>query len=78
MTKFLEVQNGAQFAVGDRSNRGFAGCSAESYNSNPIPLATLPVGSYVCVRTNQGRISQFRLNGYQGTTMKLGYTTWAN
>jgi hypothetical protein len=36
------------------------------------------VGSYVCVKTNQGRISQFRLNGYSGTTMNLGYTTWAN
>ena len=43
-----------------------------------VPLADIPPGTYVCVKTNQGRISQFRVNGFMGTTMKLGYTTWAN
>ena len=78
MNKMISPRNGAQLALGDGSNRGFAGCSTETYSANPIPIWSIPVGTYVCVRTNQGRTSQFRLNGYVGTTMKLGYTTWVN
>ncbi len=70
--------NGAQFARGDGSNRGFAGCSTASYSSGRLDFASIPVGTYVCVRTSQGRISQFRVNGYSGTALELGYTTWAN
>jgi hypothetical protein len=76
---FLAPQNGAMIAVGDRSNRGFAGCSRAAFSSARVPLAAVPVGSYVCVRTNQGRISQFRVNGISGgpvKTLQLGYTTW--
>lgn len=78
VAKFITPRNGAKLALGDRSNRGFAGCSTESFSGNRISIWQLPVGSYVCVKTNKGRISQFRLNGYTGTTMNLGYTTWAN
>lgn len=76
--KYIKPINGAKLAVGNKSNRGFAGCKTETFSSAQVSIWTLPVGSYVCVKTNQGRISQFRLNGYAGTTMKLGYTTWAN
>ncbi|MGV3649866.1 MAG: peptidase inhibitor family I36 protein [Devosia sp.] len=76
--KYLTPRNGALLAVGDRSNRGFAGCSAASFSGDRVPLWSIPVGSYVCARTDQGRISQFRVNGFTGTTMNLGYTTWAN
>jgi len=76
--KYVTPRNGAQLALGDRSNRGLDGCRVAAFSSNSIPLWDMPVGSYVCVKTNQGRISQFRLNGYTGTTMNLGYTTWAN
>ncbi len=76
---YLTPRGGAQMAVGDRSNRGFAGCSAASFSSNRVPLASVPVGSYVCVRTDEGRISQFRMNAISGgspRTLTLGYTTW--
>ncbi|MFT6658182.1 SH3 domain-containing protein [Maritalea sp.] len=76
--KYIKPINGAKLAVGDKSNRGFSGCKTEAFSTAQVSIWTLPVGSYVCVKTNQGRISQFRLNGYTGTTMKLGYTTWAN
>lgn len=76
--KYITPRNGALIAVGDGSNRGFAGCSAESFSSNRVPLGAIPVGTYVCVKTNAGRISQFRVNGFTGTTMNIGYTTWAN
>lgn len=75
----LEPQNGAQIAVGDRSNRGYAGCARASYSGDGVPLMSVPVGSYVCVRTNEGRISQFRVNALTPAsprTLTLGYTTW--
>jgi len=74
--KFIKPINGAKLAVGDKSNRGFAGCKTATYSASQVSIWSLPVGSYVCVKTNMGRISQFRLNGYAGTKMKLGYTTW--
>jgi type II secretory pathway pseudopilin PulG len=77
--RYLKPVNGAQMAVGDRSNRGFAGCSIASYSSARVNINALPVGSYVCMKTNAGRISQFRVNAVQGGAvkkMKLGYTTW--
>ncbi len=76
--KMISPRSGALLALGDGSNRGFAGCNTASYSANPIPLPNMPVGTYVCVKTDQGRISQFRVNGFTGTTMNIGYTTWAN
>jgi hypothetical protein len=76
---YLEPRGGAQMAVGDRSNRGFAGCSSASYSTARVPLGDIPVGSYVCVRTDEGRISQFRMNAISPgspKTLSLGYTTW--
>lgn len=78
LEKYITPRNGAGIAVGDGSNRGFAGCSVASFSNASVPLASIPTGTYVCVKTNQGRISQFRVNGFVGTTMKLGYTTWKN
>jgi len=76
---YYEPSGGAQMAVGDRSNRGFAGCSSATYSTSRVHINRVPVGSYVCVRTNEGRISQFRVNGVTSgpnRTFTLGYTTW--
>ena len=76
--KYITPKNGAMIAVGDGSNRGFEGCSEESFQTERVPLEDMPEGTYVCMKTDEGRISQFRVNGFLGTSMKLGYTTWAN
>lgn len=76
---YIEPQNGARIAIGDRSNRGRDGCAAASFSASRAPLADIPVGSYVCVRTNEGRISQFRMNAISAgspKTLSIGYTTW--
>ena len=77
---YLTPRNGATMWVGDGSNRNLAGCaSGGAYSSNRVALSSLPVGTYVCVRTNQGRYSQFRVNSLSGgypKTLVLGYTTW--
>ena len=72
----LEPRHGATVALGDGSNRGFSGCWGATYSGDPIAFSHLTVGTYVCVKTNEGRISQFRVNGYDGTTLKIGFTTF--
>jgi len=77
--RYLKPQNGAKMAVGDRSNRGFSGCAAETFSTHRVNINHVPVGSYVCMKTNAGRISQFRVNAVYGGAfkkMRLGYTTW--
>lgn len=76
--KYLVPKSPARLALGDGSNRGYEGCVGEAFSSDRVPLEDLPVGTYVCAKTDQGRISQFRINGFNGTTMKLGYTTFNN
>ena len=77
---YLTPRNGARIWVGDGSNRNLAGCSSGGpYSTARVPLASVPVGTYVCVRTNQGRYSQFRVNSLSGgypKTLNIGYTTW--
>jgi len=77
--RYLNPRSGAKMAVGDRSNRGYYGCSAAHFSTHRVNINAIPVGSYVCVKTNAGRISQFRVNGIYGGAvkkMRLGYTTW--
>jgi len=76
---YLVPRNGAQIGVGNRRNRGFAGCSTARYTSSRVSLSDVPVGSYVCMKTNEGRISQFRMNNISSGSPKilqLGFTTW--
>lgn len=76
--KYLSPKGSARLALGDGSNRGYEGCVGEDFSAERVPLEDMPVGTYVCAKTDQGRISQFRVNGFIGTTMKLGYTTFNN
>lgn len=76
---YLVPRGGARIGVGDRSNRGFAGCSGARFTTERVSLRDIPAGSYVCVRTGEGRISQFRVNAVSGgspRTLSIGYTTW--
>lgn len=76
---YITPRNGAQLGVGNRSNRNYAGCAAARFSNARVSLRDVPVGSYVCVRTNEGRISQFRVNAISAGSPKvlsIGYTTW--
>ena len=77
-TRRLAPRNGAKIAVGDGSNRGLAGCRAAAFDTTSIRIEDLAIGTYVCVQTSEGRISQFRVNRFDGGTMQIGFTTWAN
>lgn len=80
--KFLTPRNGAQASISGPRNRGYRDCSRADFSSRSISLGELPVGTYVCVRTNEGRISEFRLNALvpsgELTTLRIGFTTWRN
>lgn len=78
VARFLNPRNGAALSLTNGAQRGFAGCSAASFSGNRIPLWQLNPGTYVCYRTDQGRIGEFRVNSFSGSTMNIGYTTWAN
>jgi hypothetical protein len=55
------------------------GCMALPLTTSRIPIASLPVGTYVCALTTHGRYSQFRVNAPVGPspgTLVIGYTTW--
>ncbi|MBI1494780.1 hypothetical protein [Halocynthiibacter styelae] len=77
--KFMTPLNGASIAVGDRTNRGFLGCSNAAFSYDSVPVRAIPVGSYICVKTSEGRVSQFRMNDYAAgspASLRIGYTTW--
>ena len=76
---YITPINGAKISVGNRRNRGYAGCAAARYSRGRVSLSDIPVGSYICVKTNEGRISQFRVNEISRRSpkvLKIGYTTW--
>lgn len=77
-SRFITPVNGASLALGDGSNRGFAGCFTESFDADPVPLEAVSVGTYVCAKTGAGRISQFRINAIAPSSLSIGYTTWSH
>lgn len=79
--RYVTPRNGAQIATArerDRS-RGRDGCARAEYTSDRLSMDRLRVGSWLCVRTSEGRISEFRVNEIRGGSpysLVLGYTTW--
>ncbi|MEM7059943.1 MAG: hypothetical protein AAF557_20365 [Pseudomonadota bacterium] len=76
---YITPRGRAKIGVGNRRNRGRDGCARARYTNSRVSLRDIPVGSYICVKTNEGRISQFRVNALTGSspkTLKIGYTTW--
>jgi hypothetical protein len=76
--RYLEPRGRAQISVGDGSNRDFPGCAIAQYSATRVALSAIPVGSFVCVLTDEGRISQFRRTAnLTQNRLTLRYTTWA-
>lgn len=76
---YLTPRNGAEISVGSGAQRGFDGCSSAIYTTQRTRLRSSDVGEYVCVRTSQNRISEFRINDLTAGSpknLKIGYTTW--
>ncbi len=77
--RFVTPTSGVVIAKMGTSPVGKSGCAAAALSSARIDINNLPVGTYVCVRTNQGRYSQFRVDAAVGPspgTLVIGFTTW--
>ena len=78
-TRQLAPVNGASISFTNGAQRGYAGCSTAAYNTTPVPQASLAIGSYVCMRTGDGRFGEFRVDNIGnilGVALTLSYTTW--
>jgi hypothetical protein len=76
---YLVPRNGAKIGVGSRANRGYDGCKTARMTTNRVSIRDVPVGSYVCMQTSEGRVSQFRVNDLSvgsPKTLSIGYITW--
>lgn len=74
--KYLTPVNGAQLALGDGSNRNYLQCQAETFSSDRLSLGLINPGSFICVKTNQGRISRIRIDSYAPATINMRHRTW--
>lgn len=75
--------NGARISFTDGTQRGIAtagiaSCASAAFVTTPVPLAAVSPGDYVCMRTDVGHISEFRINNIGGVLRRLSisYTTW--
>lgn len=76
---FLTPQNNALVSVVKHSAPGYDGCASARFSRARVPLRNLPVGTYVCAKTSEGRISQFRILAIapgHPTTLRIRFTTW--
>ncbi len=59
--------------------QNYRGCQNARFAGRTIKLKDMNVGDYVCVRTSEGRIAEYRINelriGRQ-ISVSIGYTTW--
>lgn len=77
--RYITPRNGAKIAIAGNRSVNLAGCKRLPLSSRSISLSALPVGTYVCAKTDQGRYSQFRINKRVGPSpgkLHIGYTTW--
>ncbi len=57
-------------------------CNTLSLSQSPIALANLTIGSWLCVRTNEDRVSRFQIISANGSPLntasaiRIDFTTW--
>jgi hypothetical protein len=74
----LHPQHHAKLAKGSSAELGFLGCSKATYAKGEIRIDDLPVGSHICVHTNEGRYSELRIESFdrKKKTITISFTTW--
>jgi hypothetical protein len=78
-SRYVTPRNGAKIVKVGTGGISRDICASASVSSSKININNLPSGTYVCVRTNEGRVSGFRVNATVGAspgTLKIGFTTW--
>jgi len=74
----LAPVGGATIHFSPNIQAGFLGCINKTYSTNPVPVSALSVGDRICVQTDEGRISQLRIDsiGQILRVLSVSYTTW--
>ena len=75
----LVPQSGALIGVYGNTEPALASCQSAAMSSAPIAVESLPVGTYLCYTTNQGRIGRALLKALNPDdfTLTLDLLTWA-
>lgn len=74
--QYIEPQNGAQFKKWGNSPPTFNDCKGAALSGSAISFADIPVGTYVCYKTNQGRYGRVQIEDMTTTTIRLDFRTW--
>lgn len=77
--RYLAPRNGAVFRRMGSTQADYAACKDATYSSGRIDVNLLPTGTWVCAKTNEGRISAFRITSAIGASpgrMSISFTTW--
>jgi hypothetical protein len=75
----LTPRNGAQISFTTGAQRGYAGCSAAAWSNASVMVSALSAGDYICFKTDEGRISEFRVTAIGGGLfhpLSISYRTW--
>ncbi len=78
--KYISPKNGAKM-LKMAGIPELADCSGAALSSANIPLGSLPVGSWVCYKTNQGRYGRFQvdtLTAGPSQTITIDLRTWGS
>ena len=70
--RYLSAVNGAAMRVVGGTEPGRAGCTAAALQPGRVSIDSLAVGVDACVRTNQGRYAQFRIEQMPGSQPAAG------
>jgi eukaryotic-like serine/threonine-protein kinase len=77
--RYLTPRNGGQLAAAGMVPPGRSGCETAALSPNKVHVDSLAAGSYFCLRTNEGRYTQFQvvtLPGPSPGTLTLRYVTY--
>ena len=76
---YLTPRNGARLALNPPTEWSKSGCTSASYSSKDVQMNGLPIGSRVCIRTNQDRYAQVAFSDVVppgAETVKTTFITW--
>lgn len=73
---YMRALNGAAMSIGRRNERGYEGCRVARFNSQQVRFNQMPVGSYICVKTSEGNIAQYKVNNYSNNGIDIGFETF--
>lgn len=73
---YLRTVNGAKIALISNSKRGASACNAAIYDINSLSQSQMPAGSYICVKTNENRLSQLQIGKISNTRINMNFATF--